>query len=75
MKRTLSGKDSLLFVLLRSTSLMLSILLLLTGSRAWAQQGTITGTVSAGADHIPGVTVRIKNKTAGTLTKIGRAHV
>lgn len=68
MKRTLSGKDSLLFVLLRSTSLMLSILLLLTGSRAWAQQGTITGTVSAGADHIPGVTVRIKNKTAGTLT-------
>lgn len=46
------------------------LLLLLSGSYAWAQERTITGTVTAKEDGlpIPGVTVKIKGTTIGTQT-------
>lgn len=71
MKKLLSGTDYQKFVLLRSQPfpcLLLAFTLLLMGMKVQAQQGTVTGKVSDASEPVPGVTVRVKNKAAGTLT-------
>ncbi|MBC9910289.1 SusC/RagA family TonB-linked outer membrane protein [Chitinophaga varians] len=71
MKKLPSGTDRELFVPLRSlpilTHLFFTLLLLWAGS-AQAQQTVVTGTVSADNSPVPGVTIRVKNKTGGALT-------
>lgn len=71
MKRLLSGTDHLLFVLLRSQTVLIRLcflLLLGIATAAQAQQPVVTGKVTADGEAIPGVTIRVKNKAAGTLT-------
>lgn len=71
MKKLLSGTDHLFLVPLRSQAVLsrLCFLVLLFFSlAAQAQQPVITGKVTADAEAIPGVTVRVLHKTAGTLT-------
>ncbi|BDD10350.1 SusC/RagA family TonB-linked outer membrane protein [Fulvitalea axinellae] len=50
--------------------LLLSLILTLFSSFAWAQGKTVTGTVISEEDGepIPGVNVQVKGKTAGTIT-------
>lgn len=50
------------------SGIFLSFLFLLSTVTAWAQRTTITGKVSSGADLVPGVSVRVKNSSQGTLT-------
>ncbi|MGN8039417.1 SusC/RagA family TonB-linked outer membrane protein [Chitinophaga sp. 22321] len=71
MKRFLSGTDFLSFVLLRNQLTMIGfgfLLLLLFAGSAQAQQTVVTGKVTGDGEAVPGVTIRVKNKTAGTLT-------
>lgn len=71
MKRLLSGTDFSLFVLLRSQPVLgrlCFLLLLFFAIDVQAQQPLITGKVTADGEAIPGVTVRVKHKTAGTST-------
>lgn len=71
MKRLQSGTDHELFVPLRSQpvlSRLFFLLLLLIAGGAQAQQAVVTGTVSADNAPVPGVTIRVKNKTGGALT-------
>jgi TonB-linked SusC/RagA family outer membrane protein len=71
MKKLLSGTDYFSLVPLRSQPLLIRLcflLLMLVAATAQAQQGVITGKVTGDGEAIPGVTVRVKNKTAGTST-------
>lgn len=60
-------------VLLRSTFLFV---LLLTSMAVWAQQITVKGIVTDAQtkEGIPGVSVRVKNATAGTITDVNGAY-
>jgi TonB-linked SusC/RagA family outer membrane protein len=71
MKRLLSGTDLFFFVPLRRPAVLIRLcflLLLFLEIDAQAQQPVITGKVTGDGEAIPGVTVRVKHKTAGTLT-------
>ncbi|PSL49910.1 TonB-linked SusC/RagA family outer membrane protein [Chitinophaga niastensis] len=71
MKKFLSGTDRVMYVHVRSHAvfnILLFLMLLLSATSLWAQQAVITGKVTSETTAIPGVTVRVKNKSAGTLT-------
>lgn len=57
---------------MRKLLLPIMLVFILTGTRSFAQEGTITGTVTSAQDEetIPGVTVRVKDTNRGTITGI-----
>ncbi|MFA8433034.1 MAG: SusC/RagA family TonB-linked outer membrane protein [Marinifilaceae bacterium] len=57
-------------------NLLVCLMLLLVGNFAWAQQRTITGTVTSADDGstIPGVNIVVKGTTNGTTTDIDGAY-
>ena len=51
---------------------LMLVMLLLISTAAWAQQGSVSGTVTSADDGgpLPGVTVVIKGTMTGTITDV-----